>query len=358
MSITRSILAISDAYRALLIEREAATVSRMTDAYLQVRAELLTQLDQLLADMERAEANGEAISLSWLFRQRRYHDLLRQVEAQIDDLMPGYERLIAADQRAAIATAVEAFEQLTLFQLPPQPMVRAQFTRLPTSALEHLVGVTVDGSPLADLLAELGPDAAKRVRDELIRGVGTGRHPRVTARKITEALDGNHSRARSIARTETIRAYTNSSREMFQQNEDVVDGWIWHSALDTRTCAYCWAMHGTFHTTDEEMARHVNCRCALLPKTKTWAELGFVGIPETSIEIPRGSALFDALPDSDKVQILGPAKFAAYKSGVIDLDDLIGQRQDAKWGLVGWERSLKEAIGARRAAEFRLAADD
>lgn len=355
----RSILAISDWFRAQLAAREAATVAAMLQAFVVVRADLLRLLDQLVADMEQAAQDGESVSLAWLFRQDRYHALLRQVDAQINDLAPYYEGLITADQLDAIQTALEAFERLTMFQLPPQPTVGVTFNRLPVSALEHLVGTLADGSPLRALLDELGPAASKRVRDELIQSVGLGRHPHETARRIRDALDGNQSRANAIARTEQLRAHRSASLEAYQANADIMDGWVWHAKLDTTTCAYCWAMHGTVHRTDDLFASHVNCRCSPIPRTKTWAELGFPGVPETRLEVPRGVDVFETLAPHEQVQILGPAKYAAYKSGALDLVDLIGQKDDPKWGRVGWERSLRDALGARRARDYyREAADD
>lgn len=354
-----ALLAISDQFRALLAAREAQAVAAMAAAYLTVRQDVLSTLERLIADIEAAIAAGGDVSLAWLFRQERYHLLLRQVDQQIASLVPFMDSTITGEQLEAVQLAIEAFEQLALFQLPPDAAIRAQLTRLPVSALEHLVGATADGSPLRDLLDQLGPDASKRVRDELIRGVGTGRNPRETARRIRDALDGNMTRANAISRTETLRAYTNTALENYRENADIMAGWMWHSALDTRTCAYCWAMHGMILATESDMAKHVNCRCAAIPYTKTWAELGFTDIPETRINVPRGVDVFEALPDADKLAILGPAKFAAYKDEQIGLLDLIGQKDDPKWGKVGYEKSLKDALGARQAQTYyQQAADD
>lgn len=355
-----ALLAISDQFRALLASREAMAVAQMMAAYMQVRGEIEATLEALTADIEAAQARGEDITLSWLFRQERYHLLLRQTDQQIASLVPFYDSTITGEQLEAVQLALEAFEQLTMFQLPPDAVIRAQFTRLPVSALEHLVGATADGSPLRDLLDQLGPDASKRVRDELIRGVGAGRNPRDTARKIRDALDGNMTRANAISRTEQHRAYRAAHIESYTQNQDVVDGWIWHSALDERTCMSCVTMHGRFFSADEPFGSHVSCRCSPIPKTKTFAELGFTGIPETSIDIEPGITWFERQPEAIQIRMMGPSKFAAWKSGAISLDDISGFKVDRKWGPVRWERSLIDMLSARQAAQFyqQAAADD
>lgn len=354
-----SILAISDFFRAQLAAREAATVAAMLRAFVTVREDILAQLDRLLRDIEQAQLAGDPVSLAWLFRQDRYHTLLRQVDGEISALAPVREGLITSDQLEAIQLALEAFEQLTMFQLPAQAAVTVTFNRLPVSALEHLVGTLADGSPLRDLLDDLGPDASRRVRDELIRGVGTGRNPRETARRIRDALDGNRKRAELIARTEQLRASRSASVASYDANQDIVAGWIWHSALDERTCLSCVTMHGTFFPSSEVFASHPACRCSPIPKTRSFAELGFSDIPETAIDVPPGSDWFWSQPEHIQVRMAGPAKFAALKTGALSLDDLVGFRVDKKWGPVRWERSLKDALGARQAKRYyQEAADD
>src|SRR4030095_12680785 len=95
-----------------------------------------------------------------------------------------------------------------------------------------------------------------------------GRGPRAVAQEIREGLNGNLTRALKIARTETIRAYREASHRTHQENSDVLEGWIWLSALNSRTCRACIALHGTFHTLDERLKGHVNCRCSQIPAVK------------------------------------------------------------------------------------------
>src|SRR5512142_3157 len=63
------------------------------------------------------------------------------------------------------------------------------------------------GTPLADLLAELGPEASKAVRDVLITGLALGEGPRRIGARMRSAFAGNLYRAQSVARTEILRAY-------------------------------------------------------------------------------------------------------------------------------------------------------
>ncbi|MBI2954237.1 MAG: minor capsid protein [Chloroflexi bacterium] len=190
------------------------------------------------------------------------------------------------------------------------------------------------------------------MRKALITGVATGQNPRVIAGWIHQALGGNLVRALRISRTEALRSYRESSRRAYQANDDVVAGWIWHAALDRRTCAFCWSQHGTLHKPGEIMATHPNCRCGTVPKTKTWEELGFKNVPETSVQVEKGTDLFERLSDERKREILGPAKFAAYKDGKLKLEDVAGFARHKEWGPVGYERSLRDILGEREARKW------
>ena len=78
-------------------------------------------------------------------------------------------------QRAAVGMAEEHAEQLALAGLGvPPPGVTVTWARLPREAVTDLVGFLQDGSPLRDLLDELGSEASRAVRDALVAGVATG----------------------------------------------------------------------------------------------------------------------------------------------------------------------------------------
>ena len=278
----------------------------------------------------------------------------RQVEAEIREFARFAEARIIAEQAEAVRAAQEHAEQLTLAGLgEPPPGVTVTFARLPSDAVTDLVGFLQDGSPPARaLLDERGPEASKAVRDALVAGVATGQHPRVIARQIRQALGGNLVRALTISRTEILRSYRESSRRSYQANSDVVKGWVWHSALGTRTCPACWAMHGTFHRLDERLDDHPRGRCAMVPVTKTWEELGFKGIPEARRQIETGVDLFEKLPDADKEKILGKAAFQAYKAGTVKLEDFVGRKRSREWGTMRYTRSLRDILGPQWARKW------
>jgi len=131
--------------------------------------------------------------------------------------------------------------------------------------------------------------------------------------------------------------------EVEREHSYIANGFVVHN------CPMCWAMHGTEHTLDEHLDDHPRGRCAMVPLTKTWKELGFEGVPETRVEVEPGELLFAKLPEEQQRAILGNAGYEAYKAGVVTLADFVGQTSDPRWGTMRYARSLKEMLGASEA---------
>ncbi|MFN7931528.1 MAG: hypothetical protein U0Y68_27080, partial [Blastocatellia bacterium] len=212
-------------FRAALLRRDADALREITAAYDRFVTSIQLSVSALGAQAQRARAAGETVNATWLFRERRLQLLLAQAEQQLRYFTAQLNTRITNDQSAAVSVA----------QVHTQQMLRAvgveaeiTYSRLPTAAIETLVGFSGDGSPLANLLAKLPGDATARIRETLIASVGLGRSPRQTASQIKDALDGNRARALTIARTETLRAYREASRQTAQQAG--VNRWMWLSS--------------------------------------------------------------------------------------------------------------------------------
>ncbi len=350
------IYAVADRFKRALRKREDTAVREVLRYYRDAEARIREGLDSLLGEIERWQRDhpDDEVPAWWLFEQNRLERLREQIEAELERFARQASDRLQAEQRRLIEQAVsdaEALVRAGLGNLPPG--VTATWARLPRETIEQLIGTLQDGSPLRELLDALGPAASEQIRRELVSGIALGQNPRVIARRVRDALNGNRVRAELIARTEMLRAYREASRASYLANRDVLSGWVWHSALDERTCVMCWAMHGTEHTLEERLDDHPRGRCAMVPITKTWEELGFEGVPETRAEIESGEARFARLSAEQQRAILGNAAFEAYKAGAVTLSDFVGQKSDPRWGTTRYARSLTEILGADEAKRWR-----
>src|SRR5690606_29603745 len=142
--------------------------------------------------------------------------------------------------------------------------------------------------------------AIEAMKRELVRGVVTGDNPRTAAAAMVKRVEGQFngglSRALGLARTEIIDAHRHAAQVAQEAHADVLNGWRWHCDLSVRTCPACLAMHGTMHPLSEPGPHdHVNGRCARVPVTKSWAELGF-DIEEPADAFLDAREWFDGLP--------------------------------------------------------------
>ena len=342
--------------RRALAARERVAVGRLASAYGATWGRLEPQVRALTAEVERRRAAGELVSLGGLRRLERLRALQDQVAARLVALGRGAGQAVRAEQRWAVERAGAHLRRLTAAARGTAPTgvatgVTVRWNRVPREALEHLVGALSDGSPLVDLLAEVAGDGAREFGRVLTTGLALGLHPRVVAAQARAAVGVPLARTLRIARTETLRAYREATRQELLANRDAVTGWTWHASLDARCCAGCWAMSGSVHAAEETLDGHPSCRCAMVPLTKSWEELGFKNVPDARPTVPLGTDEFERASADVQRAVLGPAAYEEFRAGRLKLVDLLARRDDARWGTMRYARSLK-AVRAGRGGEL------
>lgn len=321
-----NILEVAASFRSRVLSEERAAAEEMARAYSEVWQQIQLRLDDLMLQIKDARNSGQQISVSWLMQRNRLKALQLQVKEELRRFgeisgakITGLQsRAVALGQSGAVETLASA---------------GVTFNRVHTEGVQQIVGFLQDGSPLSSLLEDLGSGSSAVVRKALIGAVATGIGPRLVARRILGDLGGNLTRALTISRTETLRAYRSASILTYQANAEILEGWIWTASLSSRTCAMCIAMHGTKHAIDEPFGSHPNCRCSPVP---------FFKDPDLNPKIETGEEWFARQPAATKLDILGPEKLAAYSRGDLSLKSVVGFRDDKKWGPTRWEKSLAD----------------
>lgn len=339
------VIASANEFRAALLKRERATAVRMVRAYGQIYARLLPQIEALDAEITAMDKPTPAK----VARLARYRALQSQIEAEVSRYGAWADTEITVASQIALRDGLAHAEQLTLAGVPGplRPAIAAVWNRLPVDAVETLMGFLAPGSPLHKaLVAQLGPDVATAVGDALLEGIALGYNPRKVAAIMRNQLGQGLTWSLRTARTAQLYAYREATRASYVANSDIVTGWIWHAELGPRTCMACVAMHGTEHTNDEVLNDHHNGRCAMVPKTKTWAELGFVGIPDTNPKVQSGRSWFDGLSEAQqRAMFSNDSMYRAWQDGAIGWDDLTSTHSDAVYGDMLRLPSLKGMLG-------------
>lgn len=344
------VFTLSAEFRAALLRRERKAAIQIAKAYGKAWRAIRQDIEKLTKQITAMRARGDDVPQSWLLRERRLEKLTAQIKVEMDKFSEIADAEIQQTQRKAIASALDESVELmrsAIGAVPPE--INLAFTKLPTAAFESLVGTMQNGAPLRVALDKISPQVSAAVADALTSGLARGLGIQRIARDIRNAGGIGLKRALRISRTEILRAYRIASTDTYKANNDIVKGWIWTSGLGRRTCASCWALHGTFHGLDETLNDHPQGRCVAVPKTKTWAEMGYPDMPDNTIEIEDGESQFARLSADEQREILGEAAYQAYRSGAVRLTDFAGERVDPEWGRVRYRRSLREIAGARAA---------
>lgn len=342
--------------QALETSQVAATdqmLAAWTDSYWGIRKEM----DTFLAKVAEAKAAGIKPSPAWAYQQQRLKNVLDETKRQIARYAADASLVTEKAQAAAIQAALKHAEKLGNAALAQSlPGVGVHMATVNPKVLEVGVGFLANGSVLRNHLALTLPGAAAaKVQEALIHGLATGKSQAWMSRRATEALGLSHSRATTILRTESLRAYRHASRATYLANQDVLGGWVWNAHLDSRTCVACALMDGTEHPLDATLDGHPRCRCAMVPRTRSWEDIlgpEGEGIPDTRPPVRSGKAWLESQPAHVQRAMMGNAKFNAWAEGTITLDDMVGRTYSPHWGTMRSERSLVAILEGRNGNYF------
>lgn len=335
-------------YRAQLLARERQAATRLVRAYGQAYAALDVQrqaLEQAIMPMIETATEADIMRLA----------ALRSLKVQIADQVNRYAVYADIEITTAVQGQIVAGlnDSLGLVQAHfanprTQAAIAARFDMLPAESVETMLGYTAADSPLrARLVGVLGEAVAGRAADALVEGIATGRNPRVVAGILRRELGQGLTWSLTTARTAQVWAYRDASRLNYMNNRDIVSGWKWLSAADSRTCPSCWAQHGSIHGVDEVLDDHHNGRCTAIPIVPLAQRLG---LSEPAIE--PGADLFARLPEADQQAIMGPSMHAAWRAGEFNFNDLSKPYTDPVYGDMLTAATLHDLVGASKAKTY------
>jgi SPP1 gp7 family putative phage head morphogenesis protein len=337
---------VIDSYYDDLDILDSVARQRLAKAYAESVEVLIPKFE---AAILREDANP--LNRAAAFQADRYGSLLAQADKEWARYADGAVKQITADQRVALdmGNALSSDMLSTAYRAGPT-ILHAGFDYLPRSAVTEIVGNLTDGSPLRGLVQEVAGSFAQEMQRLLVTGASTGVNPLATARAMNLAFGAERTRLNTIARTETLRAFREGSRRNMENNANVVSGWQWYSRRDRRTCAMCFALHGTRFELRVRMATHPNCRCTMLPVTKTWAELGYANI--TDVKNPAFTTPSEALLRGDPVlcrAALGRGGCLGFTNNKILLPEFTQDTYSPRWGYGRTQKPLKTIVGPENA---------
>ena len=268
-------MAVTDDTLRLLAQLRDATAA-LTDSHTRdlIKAyatgwdEVAADLDAALLDLAAGAKDG-TITGAQVRQSTRLRKALEVIGRELARLADDAGVLIAGDLQHAVDLAGRTQAALTGSQLPPRHVGGADllvpWDRVDEAAVRAIIERTTQQIHAATL--PLSDEAVRVMKRELVRGVAGGSNPNDTAARMLARcrgeFEGGAVRAIRIARTETLDAMRAAARLSDRANADVVTGWTWVASMTERTCAACWAMHGSVHKPEEPgPLGHQNCLVA------------------------------------------------------------------------------------------------
>lgn len=308
---TPTVAELAAAFKAAIDKQDAAALTRLAKTYKVLYERMQGKLDSYLLALSRLENPTQG----QVFRLSQYKNLISALETELTK----YSAYVEVEIRNGVEGAVEmAIKQTKAYLAAAGYSMPAT---LPKDAIIAMLGFLKEDAPLWGRLDKLAPMNARKVADALLEGIAFGYNPAKTARMFESVMGGGLTDAMRMTRTTQLYANREASRAMYIANEDVVSGWYWYSNLDSDTCMACVAENGTFHTNDESMDSHYNCRCTSIP-----AVIGY------DDKVRTGEEWFSGLSEKQQRDMMGNDTYAAWKEGKFDISDMAGRRHDDVYG--------------------------
>ena len=343
-------------------------------------------LEKLAVDIEAAikQVDPSGVGPS-TYRQRRMAALLQQINATTADY---YGRV--AKQHEKALKGIAAAEAKATVNAVNKAFVGVPLAGLPTVAQLSVIAsdTLIEGAPSKEWWAGQKSDLQTKFKNEIRQGMLLGESSdelvrRIRGTKANNFKDGilnvKKHQAEALVRT-SVQAVSHAARMLtYNANDDLFKGYQWLSTLDGRTSDLCKARSGLtwdkdFNPVghDKEYSAppaHWNCRSAVVPWIKDWADLaktkqiadkvtkrlgkdgtldaffvqGLIGLGKSKDEaakiLRKTQASMDGQVPADinfeqwlktkgegfQLEVLGPARYQLFKDGKISLLDLVDQ---------------------------------
>ena len=270
---------------------------------------------------------------------------------EIDDLLLGVQSQLGTSIQEVSAVAGQAaareYSNIVSFdgKVPNFNMVS-----LSPEQLRSMVNQPVGGVLLNDWISRTFDSAIqKEIGEEMLTGFLKGESVYHLQRRLRETFDIVKRDAETLTRTWVANANNAAIKEVYDRNADIMEGEEWCAHLEVNlksgrgTCLRCAGLDGRVYPLNEAHIRpplHPRCRCFMVPKTKSYKELG-LDIDDLKewarpYQVKKGTVVqqvgqFDGKfsdwlmqqPKKYQVDMLGPNRYRLIQEGVVKFDDLV-----------------------------------
>lgn len=321
-------------WRVEMMQYDQQATERLVSAYERNLRDVEANMDRLIAELKNRQAD-EGLTVEEFRSLEEYQELLAATKAELSDFSVILRNEMADGVEVGIDAGLDGAERVVGLFLPQAPGDTGFWARPDPQSVLNIIDF-VDSPAWRQALDRFGDNAVDSLSDLLIAGVAQGRNPNQIARMISQWTTVPLSWASNMARTSQIYSARLATHAAYANNPNIVEGWMWLSAQDTRTCISCWSQHGMIFGHDQTLNDHHQGRCTPAPlvRGQNWWR-----------DYDTGPDRFEQLSEADQRQIMGNMLYDAYRQGEVGWTDFSRPYQNDIYGEMLAANSL---VGIRR----------
>lgn len=332
MAITDLTLRTQSEMRQMADDYVDASTRAVTARWAQAWNELSLEWQAIISVILSKRAAGEPLTPMQILQLNRVRRALTNTGATLQELSNELAPTLRPAMKEIVDRTAALTDDVIRSQLPSGNQVAIVFPRTDQEALAQIIERS-----LGNVVSSADPlpgEQLEAVKSSLIRAVPSGWHPNVAAqemlRRVYGSFSGGLARALRIARTEMLDAHRAANRQQVANNSAVTSV-AWHAELGPRTCPSCLAKHGTEYPPGTPGPfDHPNGRCTFIPKTKSWADLGFPSLQEPADMFQSAEDWISANPEA-AVSAMGAERYLMYQNGAVSLRDMSTRVDNPDW---------------------------
>lgn len=294
----------------------------------QLKAGEIRRMDTTIRALDRAVVaaiNGLGSSPSRARLDRALAALRGQMQALTDEQATTYMRTLRNFSKYALEYDTAT---INLVAPPNAPAVAPAAAASWSATLAAPIQAT--GDLLETFVNSWGASAIRKVEGAIRVGYAQGMTTDEIVRKVRgtrannfrDGILGNVTKREADAMVRTSLQHVSSQAQqlVMDDNDDIIEGYIWISTLDGRTTQQCRSLDGNFYKLGKgpQPPIHVNCRSTTIPKIKGVDLLSNTTRASQDGQVAANQSYYDWLKTMDRAfqtDVLGPTRAALFREG-------------------------------------------
>jgi hypothetical protein len=298
-----------------ITDTELASFLSLTNSWAGIADQLAPSLSVLV---QNSQLRG-IVSLDQLGENQEFLNISNRIQGAVNQFSTVAETTVRYGQERMAALGLSHAQQLLLRQYIAAPTLSV------ATLLTNKLGIAQDGQPIVEKLKSKWLPSTMTAAKTLIEGLHRKEPERNITPRMLEALGQNLQQAFNVYRGETMAKYRAAQAQQYAVASGPVLKYMRQALYSRRSCAACIISDGKIYDKPDEMDKHLNCRCILVPVTDE----------QIVMQTAQASTGHDWLLSQEPAvqqQILGKGVYQLFKAGRIQLTDLIRVSDDSTYG--------------------------